>query len=296
MKRIDLILRFIINNSPIRGQLVRLDNSWQQCRKNLDADEFAQKLLGQALSAVTLLASTLKLQGHITLQIRGQGAIHLLVAQATHEKTIRGLVRQNSTVKDESASLAEIFETDKMVITIDNGKGRPHQGIVPLIGNSLEKALDSYFEHSEQLPTRLWFSSNSQTCAGLLLQKMPATIEDGAIEDDDAWNRVLHLASTLSDEELLTLSPEEILFRLFHEESLQLFDPDSIEFACNCSVQRTAEVIKALGHKEALEILREQGNIHINCEFCNADYYFDSIDIEQLFNPAADLEFNKTLH
>jgi molecular chaperone Hsp33 len=291
MKQIDQILRFIINNSPIRGQLVRLDNSWQQCRKNLDADDFAQKLLGQALSAVTLLASTLKLQGHITLQIRGQGAIHLLVAQATSEKTIRGLVRQNSTVKDESAPLAEIFQADKMVITIDNGKGKPYQGVVPLIGNSIEKALDAYFEHSEQLPTRLWFSSNSETCAGLLLQKMP-----GEIIDEDAWQRVIQLASTLSEEELLNLPSEEILFRLFHEESVQLFDPETIEFDCNCSIQRTAEVIKALGHQEALAILKEQGSIHINCEFCNADYYFDSIDIEQLFNPSADLDFNQTIH
>ncbi len=292
MKQIDRILHFIINNSPIRGQLVRLDNSWQQCRKHLDADDFAQKLLGQALSAVTLLASTLKLQGgHITLQIRGQGAVHLLVAQATSAKTIRGLVRQNSTVKDESAPLAEIFQADKMVITIDNGKSKPHQGVVPLIGNSIEKALDGYFEHSEQLPTRLWFSSNSETSAGLILQKMP-----GQIEEEDAWNRVLQLASTLSEKELLTLSQEEILFRLFHEESVQIFDPETIEFACNCSTQRTAEVIKALGYQEALAILKEQGDIHINCEFCNADYYFDSIDIEQLFNPAADFEFNQTLH
>jgi len=243
------------------------------------------------LSAVTLLVSTLKMQGHITLQIQGQGAIHLLVAQATSDKTIRGLVRQNSTVRDESAPLAEIFQADKMVITIDNGKGRPHQGVVPLIGNSIEKALDAYFEHSEQLPTRLWFSSNTETSAGLLLQKMP-----GEVADEDTWNRVIHLASTLTEQELLNLPPEEILFRLFHEESLQLFDPDPIEFACSCSVQRTADVIKALGHLEALAILKEQGVIHINCEFCNADYNFDSIDIEQLFNPGADLDFNQTLH
>ncbi len=291
MKQLDQILRFLIDNSPIRGQLIRLDKSWQQCQAHLEADEFAQKLLGQALSAVTLLASTLKIDGKITLQIRGQGAIHLLVAQATSENTMRGLVRLNSRVKDESASLADIFLADKMVITIDNGKSKPHQGIVPLVGVSIQQALDAYFEHSEQLPTRLWLASNDQTSAGLLLQKMP-----GEVLDEDVWNRVLHLASTLSEDELLTLPPEEILFRLFHEESLHLFDPEPIAFACNCSRQRTADVIKSLGHKEAMEILKEQGKIQINCEFCNAEYLFDSIDIEQLFNPEADPSSSSTLH
>ena len=291
MKQLDQILRFLIDNSPIRGQLIRLDSSWQQCRSQLDAEEFAQNLLGQALSAVSLLASTLKIDGKITLQIRGQGAIHLLVAQATSEKTMRGLVRQNSSVRDESASLADIFLADKMVITIDSGKGKPHQGIVPLVGNSIQQALDAYFEHSEQLPTRLWLASSEQASAGLLLQKMP-----GETLDEDVWNRVLHLASTLTEIELLTLPFEEILFRLFHEESLHLYNPDSVRFACTCSRQRTADVIKSLGHSEALAILTEQGSIKINCEFCNAEYVFDSIDIEQLFNPDVDPDSSDMLH
>lgn len=291
MKKIDQILRFIIDNHPIRGQLVSLDTSWQQCKLNQKADEFAQDLLGQALCAVTLLVSTLKIQGHITLQIRGQGALHLLVAQATTEKTVRGLVRQNSEVKDQSATLAEIFQADKMVITIDSGKGKPHQGIIPLTGHSIAQALDAYFEHSEQLPTRLWLAANATSAGGLLLQKMP-----GEVADEDAWNRLVQLASTLTNEELLTLPAEEILFRLFHEESLHLVNPDSIQFACSCSTQRTADMIKSLGHREALDILKEQGSIHINCEFCNTEYIFDSIDIEQIFNPGADLDFNQTLH
>ncbi len=291
----DQILRFVIDETPIRGQWVSLDQSWMDCLSHLDAEEYARALLGEALSAVCLLTATLKIDGHITLQIRGQGAVHLLVAQATKDLTIRGLVRQNSRVRDTSASLAEIFQADKMVITIDRGQGKPYQGIVPLKGHSIAEALESYFEHSEQLPTHIWLASNQHTTGGLLLQKMPAGAgSDG--EDEDAWNRVTQLAATVSDDELLGLAAEDLLYRLFHEEAIRLFKPRLIRFACSCSRQRTAEMIQALGKQEARSIVAEQGSIHIQCEYCNAAYDFDAIDVEQLFGHDSELALNRTVH
>lgn len=290
MKDPDQLLRFVIDKTPIRGQLVSLDDSWHQCLQHSDADDFAKTLLGHALAAVTLLASTLKIEGSITLQIRGQGDIHLLVAQATSKRTLRGLVRQTRPVQDTSAPLREIFQADKIVITIDSGKGKPHQGIVPLTGSSIQQALEAYFEFSEQLPTRLWLSCNEQTASGLLIQKMP-----GETEDEDSWDRVSQIASTITHEELLTLHETEILYRLFHEETVRLFDSDPVNFSCSCSRDRTLAMIKSLGQQEADSILKEQGCISINCEFCNAKYDFDPIDIKQLFSDGADYH-NETLH
>jgi len=291
MKNKDLIFRFLVEHTPIRGQLISLDASWQKCFARTDAGETAKTLLGHALSAVALLASTLKIEGKLTLQIRGQGAIHLLVAQATSNRTIRGLVRQSSELKNSSSSLQKIFDADKIVLTIDNGKGKPHQGIVPLMGSSLSEALEGYFEQSEQLPTRLWLACDESSASGLLLQKLP-----GETEDEDSWNRITQLASTITDQELIELDENDILHRLFHEESIRLFDPEPVHFDCSCSQEKTLNMIKSLGEDEALDILSEQGEVSISCEFCNAQYTFDSVDIAQLFKSEKTLPESKTRH
>ncbi len=292
MSSSDQLQRFIFDGTPVRGQWVNLDASWRKALENLDVEPFARDQLGQALAAVCLLASTLKIDGSITLQIRGQGAIHLLVAQARSDNSLRGLVRQNSRVRDESAALSEIFEAERMVITIDSGKGKPHQGIVPLTGHSIAEALEAYFEHSEQLPTRLWLAADESSAAGILLQRLPSQ-EDSA--DADAWDRTSQLASTVQAEELLRLPAEEVLYRLFHEEELRLFEPAPLRFQCGCSAQRTRDMIRSLGVDEARSILQEQGAIEVHCEFCNAEYRFDSVDVEQLFYPDAE-SGNQTVH
>jgi molecular chaperone Hsp33 len=291
----DQVCRFIIDNTSIRGQLVSLDASWQKCLENCSADDFAKNLLGQALSAVSLLASTLKLNGDITLQIRGQGAIHLLVVQVSSKRTIRGLIRQSRQVDDESSSLQEIFGADKMVITINNSENKPYQGIVPLTGYLIQHALEVYFDQSEQLPTRLWLACNNTSACGLLLQQLPVELESD-MQDDDSWNRVTQLASTISDQELLELSVKDLLYRLFHEESVRLFDMEPVYFSCSCSRLRTMNIIRTLGYQEAAEILQEQGSIEIHCEFCNAQYNFDIIDVEHLFNATTGLPGNPSLH
>lgn len=295
MKKTDRIIRFLIDGTPIRGQLVTLDNSWQKCFQQSAADPQVKMLLGQALSATALLASTLKIDGNITLQIRGNGAIHLLVAQATSERSIRGIIRQSAEIDKPQAQLTETFGTDKIVITIDNGKGNQHQGIVPLSGTKIAHALQAYFEHSEQLPTQLWLASNKSSACGLLLQKLPAD-SNPQFEDSDSWNRVTQLASTITDQELLELDQQEILHRLFHEESLRVFDAETMRFACSCSREKTAGMIKSLGQNEAEDIIAQQGKIDVNCEFCDTLYQFDPVDVKQLFETDVTLAATQTRH
>lgn len=290
MKDHDQIRRFLFDQNPIRGQHVSLDESWQKIVAQSDAKGFALTLLGHALTAVTLLVDTLKIDGSVTLQIRGRGAIHLLVAEATSNNTIRGLVRQSRDL-DDQISLQDIFATDKLVITIKNGTGKPHQGIVPLSGDNLSAALQSYFDQSEQLPTRFWFACDEKAATGMLLQKLPAeTVDDGA------WNRLLHLASTITNQELLDLKTEILLHRLYHEEGLRLFEADAISFVCGCSRQRTRDMLVSLGRVEIDDIIREQTEIAIICEFCNARYAFDNVDVEQLFPGQEYLTADQTRH
>ena len=282
--------RFLFEQNPIRGQHVSLDASWQTIVAQSDASGLALTLLGHALTAVTLLVDTLKIDGSVSLQIRGSGAIHLLVAEATSSNTIRGVVRQSRQL-DGQVSLRDIFSTDKMVITINNGPGKPYQGIVPLSGDNLAVALQAYFDQSEQLPTRFWFACNETSATGMLLQKLPAQTTD-----DDAWERLLQLTSTISNEELLELKVEKLLYRLYHEEELRLFDADDISFACSCSAQRTRDMLISLGRDEVDDIVREQNEISITCEFCNTCYAFDSVDVEQLFNEQEFISPGPTKH
>jgi molecular chaperone Hsp33 len=276
MKDQDQSRRFLFEQSPIRGRHVSLDTSWQKILSQSEAEGYASILLGQALTAVTLLVDTLKIDGSVILQIRGTGPIHLLVAEATSDNTIRGIVRQSQDLNGET-SMQKIFGTDKLIITIKNGIGEPHQGIVLLTGDNLASALQAYFEQSEQLPTRFWLASNQQTATGLMLQKLP----EQAL-DSDSWNRVLHLAATTTEQELLDLRLESLLHRLFHEDDLRLFESCKINFACSCSPQRTRDMLISLGKDEVEDIMKKQKEVTITCEFCNAQYRFDKVDLRQL--------------
>jgi len=291
MKNHDRIQRFLFEDEPIRGQLVSLDNSWQTILERSDAKGYAREILGHALAAVSLLASTLKFDGNITLQIRGQGALHMLVAQATSERTLRGIVRQSHQIEDETASLADIFQSDKIVITIDSGKGKPHQGIVPLYGHTLSEALGAYFEQSEQLQTHLWLAANDNNASGLLIQKLP-----GEPHDPDAWDRILKLSETITDNELYDLDSEELVYRLFHEEAVRVFKQHPVNFECSCSRERTGSMLKSLGRTELEDILTTEGSIGITCEFCNEHYSFDAIDVEGLFSESFPENSSTTRH
>ncbi|MFT5218892.1 MAG: molecular chaperone Hsp33 [Planctomycetota bacterium] len=290
MKQSDQMQRFLFEGHPIRGQHVSLDSSWQTIVEQSEADDDALLMLGQALTAAALLVDTLKIDGSVSLQIRGPGAIHLLVAEATAKNTIRGIIRQSAAIKS-GQPLSEIFATDKLTITIQSGKAKPHQGIVPLQGVDLAAALQTYFDQSEQLPTRFWLACNRQSATGMLLQKMP-----GENADADAWNRVIMLANTTRDDELLELEAAKLLQRLFSEEKLRLFDTDTIRFSCTCSTQRIYDMLFALGQAEVESILREEGEIAVACEFCNASYRFDSVDLAQMFSADDGQTISSTKH
>jgi len=286
----DQVRRFLFERNPIRGQHVTLDSSWQQIVEQTEAEGTALVLLGQALTAATLLVETLNIDGSISLQIRGNGAINLLVAEASSRGTIRGLVRQNADI-GEQQSLQQIFDSDKLVITIQNGNAKPYQGIVPLTGDTLNLALQSYFDQSEQLPTRIWLACDRQSAGGLLLQRLP-----GERADEDAWHRLLTLADTTRDEELLGLEAPQLLHRLFHEEDLRLFDAAPVTFACTCSSDRIRDMLASLGKAEVASILEDEGEIAVTCEFCKARYAYDKVDLAQLFNDSEFQSISPTRH
>lgn len=171
-----------------------------------------------------------------------------------------------------------------MIITIDPGQGEDrYQGMVQLTGESLAHSIENYFAQSEQLATRLWLAAASDRAAGLLLQRIP-----GDSRDPDAWERVSQLGSTVTEYELLGLPGLELLYRLFHEEDVRVFEPETTTFRCTCSRDKIEAVLRSLGRREVRDILSQEGRIKVNCEFCNHTYTLDAVDAERLF--AADIQ------
>ena len=280
MKKSDQSQRFLFEDHPIRGQHVSLDQSWQEIALQGGLDGRGLSLLGEALVVVSLLVDTLKIEGSVTLQIRGTGSLELLVVEANSKHEIRGTARQVGKI-DEQMDLQQIFGSDVLMITIKAKGAEPHQGIAPLRGINLSDALEYYFATSEQLPTQFWLACDGTNASGMLVQKIPGKFKDG-----DAWDRVLYLAATVTSDELQRLPLDGLLHRLFNEEILRLFDSYPIKFSCSCSRERTAGMLLSLGKAEASEILGKEGEVSVTCDFCNSNYSFDKIDIEQVFNEA----------
>ena len=294
-RKSDALHRFIIEQSHVRGEVVRLDSTLRALEGENEYPQPVRQLLAETAAATALLAATIKFDGYLTLQVKGDGPISLLVVEATGEGTLRGVVRHQQVVPD--AGIRTLMGAGHLVMTIDPGRGRErYQGIVSLDEVSLTRTLQNYFSQSEQLPTRLWLAVDDTAAAGILLQNLPADRPRDALEEDDDWNRCVHLADTITEEELLHLPVEQLLYRLFHEESVRLLDASPVNFACRCSRDRVEQTLKALGFDELKQILEEDGKVEVRCEFCNTTYSLDAVDVGHLFAGELQPGFNQTRH
>ena len=290
MIEVDVLRRFLFEDLGIRGVWVNITASWQTAKNHQQGPENAQLLLGQGLAAVALLSSTIKFNGSMIMQIQGEGDFKALVAQSTHDCHIRGLIRTDVHV--EEGTLSEMFGNNgRLVLTIEPEDANPYQGIVALDGDNLGDAIENYFEKSEQLNTRVWLYADAQSAMGLLIQELPSKDLDSK-----EWERVQLLANTLTEKEALTWGSEELLYKLFSEDIVRLYEPESVQFKCSCGRPRIERTLRALGEEELNSILAEQGKIEVNCEFCGAHYKFDPIDIANALNEDHVSSSPDTLH
>jgi len=282
MKEQDVLRRFLFEELGIRGEWVKLTQSWQQAKSHQQGDEAIQQQLGQALVAVVMLSATIKFKGSMILQTQGDGHIQTLVAQSTEDKKIRGLVRARENAPPNAQD--NLFGQGQLVLTVTSDNNQPYQGIVPLQTSNLAASLEMYFAQSEQLKTRLWLFANETDAAGLFIQELPEQ-ERASVYDHDAWDRIEILANTITSQEILDLDAEDLLHRLFHEEQVRLFDAEPVEFYCRCSRQLIEKTLRAMGRAELEDILQEQGAIEVDCEFCGKHYSFDQVDVEAILVP-----------
>lgn len=292
----DLVRRFVVEDQAVRGQFVRLDAAWGALREHADYPDPVRELLGEAMAAAVLLASTLKFEGGLTLELKSDAAVRLLVAQCTHDFRIRGVARFDAAkVAPDFAALAG---GGYMTVTVDTdeaggrqGGGR-YQGIVALEGGSMSASLEHYFENSEQLPTCLRLASDEHGASGLLIQRMPgeggiAAPRAAPMAAQQTWERAHAALLQLEPALLLRGSAEQLLRHCFDGQDLRLYDAQPVEFRCRCDLRRVQGILRSLGEAEVRDVLAEQGAVTVTCEFCSKPYRFDGIDVEQLFAAAA---------
>jgi len=291
----DFQQRFLFDHFPIRGELVHLNQSWLEIIKRHSYPESIQNLLGEMAAAAVLLSATLKFNGSLHLQIRGNGPLSLAVMESTSERTVRGLAHWNGDV--ENCDFDQLVGDATLVVTLESGAGERYQGIVDLSAGSLALALENYMLRSQQIDTRLWLSTGNSQVSGMILQKMPDFNEMIHDEDyADAWPRITQLADTVRRNELSNLDFSNLLHRLFHEEDVRVFEKLPVSFRCHCSRERVRGMLKMLGYAEVSDILQNENKVKVNCEFCNQRYVFDSVDVEELFASDVPAEASTTRH
>lgn len=278
----DSLYRYLFDGVSVRGELVQLSDSFQQLTGSKDYPAPVKHLLGELMVATSLLTATLKFEGSITVQIQGDGPVSLVVINGNHNQVLRGTARWADNLP-ESGTLPELMGKGHIVITIEPEKGERYQGIVGLEGDTLEACLEDYFARSEQLKTRLLLRTGEfdgqSKAAGMLLQIMP----DGMGHEDD-FDHLARLTETVKNDELFGLEAEEVLYRLYHQENVKVYEPNAVTFKCSCSRERSASAIAAIERQEVEQMIAESGNIKLHCDYCGADYEFDSVDISAIFD------------
>ncbi|MFO0510095.1 MAG: Hsp33 family molecular chaperone HslO [Gammaproteobacteria bacterium] len=301
---VDAVHRFTVEHQSVRGRFVRLGPAWLALREHADYPAPVRRLLGEAAAAAALLASTIKFEGELTLQMQGSGAVRLLVAQCTHDLKLRAVARFDAQ------RVVEGFEAlvgdGQLAVTLEAEGGARYQGIVPLGGGSLAAALERYFEGSEQLPTAVVLAADDAQAAGMLVQRLP---QSGGLSDDRAGARggsvdapsalaareaeatatleaTRDAMAAFAADELLGRPVEELLQQACAGHDLRLQPAQSVEFRCRCSAERVSGMLRALGEAELDGIIAEQGAVTVTCEFCHRPWRFEAREVAGLFGGA----------
>lgn len=282
----DTLRRFIFEKASVRGELIHLGKSFQTIVGQHRYPPVIQKLLGEALCVAGLLTAIIKFNGRLTVQFRGKGPLKMLLAQCDNRFRLRGLVKWEGEMSYDE--LMDSFHQGVLVIMLDYGpqKNR-YQGIVSWRGNSLTESIEGYFKESEQLSTKIWLAVNEKSAAGLMLQIIPA--KEKALADfektsiDPHWDHITHLTAGLKPFELLNLTPETLLTKLYPSEEIRLFAPEEVMFKCTCSRKHGRDAIYLLGREEAEAELKDKQVIVVTCDFCNKEYVYDRVDVAEIF-------------
>ena len=290
---VDQVQRFMFNQANVRGELVQLQDTYREILHSYTYPPIIQTLLGELMAATTLLNATLKFEGEIGLQIQSEGIIKYAVVNGTHDLKLRGVARWDETVTELPEDFSALFSKGYLVITITPKEGERYQGIVGLEKPSLAECIEEYFLQSEQLMTQIKLfaqQGDEPMAGGTLLQILPTTSEATNVAESTDFSHIAALTDTLTAKELFGLEATDVMYRLYHQEEVEVFTPAVVKFECHCSRENTIIALPHIDKNELLAIVEEDGDIKMNCQFCNKEYRFDALDVETIhsgFDPDA---------
>jgi len=283
----DLIAVFQIEGRPVRGRIARLSAVVDDILRRHDYPEPVANLLGEACVLAALVGSSLKFEGRLIVQAQGDGPVAYVVADYDTEGLLRGYCRYDAERVSalqggfSRPGAGALLGQGVFIMTIDQGPDTErYQGVTPIEGETLALCAERYFEQSEQTPTRLRLAvAQLQTDAGFSWRAGGMMLQNVA-EDEargptvDAWERAQALFETLGEDELVdpTLAPQTLLWRLFHEDGVRLFEPKPLQAFCRCSSERIVGVLKSFPAEERAEMVESDGVIRVTCEYCSRTY------------------------
>lgn len=283
----DRLISYYFPELGVRAAWARLEYTHTRLHALSRAPELAQDWLTQCVCAAALFTSGIKLNGKLSIQLRSQGALRQIFAECSHSGYLRGIARTDSEAQTPfPTEFSAACVRGSAAITIEPENGERYQGIVAL-ADDIATTFEEYFNSSEQLPTRIVFANGTENTTGFLLQQIAQSGGVNTALDPDGWNRLEKLLLTLKPQELAEIDEESLMRRLFHEETYVQTKVQELTHHCPCSRERVAAMLQSIGHDEAIAAANESGFAEIQCEFCNANYQFDRVDIETLFQPAA---------
>jgi molecular chaperone Hsp33 len=283
----DTLTLFLLDQAGVRGALVHLDESWAAIQARAPYPPEVAERLGETCAAAALFTGHAKLDGRLSVQLRGTGAMRTLFAECTSAGTLRGIAHYEEPLPSPLTPRA-FGDGSVMAITIETlppgGQEMVrYQGLVSLQADNLATAFEDYFAQSEQLPTRIQLAASGDRAAALLLQQLPRNpADETAPGDADGWTRASALFDTLGPAELLETPDQTLLYRLFHQESVRLVGARPLSFACSCSRERVEDTLRGLGEVEILASLRD-GQAEVHCDFCGKSYLFSEPQLRALF-------------
>jgi len=292
----DYRQRFVFDHIDARGCLVSLNETCETIQATHHYPPTLANLLNQFSLAATLLRDSIKIEGSLTIQLRTQGAIRLIMADCLSDRRVRAIAEYESEQlsANENLALDQLGNAAVLAITITPDEGERYQSIVPIEKPTLADCLQDYFERSEQLPSLFRFFASADSAFGIALHALPAQKVKDKLQTDESLQRLQALLNTLTHDEALSLNAEELLTRLFHDESCRIYESHPVEFGCVCSAEKSLQAIKSLGQADSAQLVaeqKEQGNdrLVVDCHFCFQRYEFDFDSVVKLFSAKHDL-------
>lgn len=286
----DFRQRFVFDDLDMRGCIVRLDETCQTIQETHHYPPNLAKTLNEFALAATLLRDSIKIEGSLTIQLRTQGALKLIMADCMADRRVRAISEYdaNELQANDVIALNALGDGAVLAITITPEDGERYQSIVPIEHASLAECLQDYFARSEQLPSLFRLLSDAQQAVGISIHALPIDKVQDQQQAEQHFERIQALLTTLEADEALTIDAQQILTRLFHDESCRLFESHAVEFGCVCSAEKSLDAVKSLGQEDVNALIDEQHeqgneNLVIDCHFCFQRYEYNFEQVRGLF-------------